>query len=374
MLGPGALVLYSKSCVALPMTKAVIHIGSEKTGTKSIQHYLSNNRAELFVQKVKVPDYLGYPTCPDSHIWLPIMGYSDENRIDDLIQVLELTGDKHNRAKKIEERVEMLRQDALTNSDHTFILTSEHLLSRLRCIEDIELFLVRLRQCFEDIKILVYLRDPLQVACGIWSTRILSGEVITRLPQPSDPVIEEICNYSRSLSLWSSIIGADKICVRRYLPISQLEGSNLIDDFCKSCSIPSPINAFSYALNSSIGIEGLRLLCEFNQVMGPNYFSESDKKREILNSFILKHLGHLPKYRPTHAETEEYRSYYSSSDAWVEKNFFDGEAVFNANDQRGCGDADADISSDATPIDSAAYRRLVCLAYDILKLSLDPKH
>ena len=42
-----------------PFRRCIIHIGTEKTGTSSIQHFLSMNRAALAEQGVLYTDFTG---------------------------------------------------------------------------------------------------------------------------------------------------------------------------------------------------------------------------------------------------------------------------------------------------------------------------
>ena len=58
--------------------KAVVHIGTEKTGTTSIQHYLFARRPELAAQGFHIADCLG----EDNHIKLALLAYEDA-RCDD---------------------------------------------------------------------------------------------------------------------------------------------------------------------------------------------------------------------------------------------------------------------------------------------------
>ena len=59
------------------MTALILHIGTEKTGTTSIQEFLAINRAALAEQGLHVPEFLG----ARSHRWAAYMA-ENADRVD----------------------------------------------------------------------------------------------------------------------------------------------------------------------------------------------------------------------------------------------------------------------------------------------------
>ena len=65
-----------------------LHIGTEKTGTTSIQRWLQANRRQLAREaKIGIPQTLGR----DDQFWLPILTYAEDHN-DDLTQRAGLEG------------------------------------------------------------------------------------------------------------------------------------------------------------------------------------------------------------------------------------------------------------------------------------------
>ena len=67
------------------MTALILHIGTEKTGTTSIQEFLGINRAALAEQGLHVPEFLGART----HRWAAYMA-ENVDRIDHFSKELGL--------------------------------------------------------------------------------------------------------------------------------------------------------------------------------------------------------------------------------------------------------------------------------------------
>ena len=138
--------------------KLILHIGTEKTGSTSIQVFLRINQKRLAESGVGVPSDLG----DTLHFRLQLLA-NDEDTSDDFIMNLGLHLNKELREKTLSEWRNQLYQEVESSLAQTWIISCETLHSRL--LKDSEL--VRLREIlsplFDRIDVLVYLREPLSM-------------------------------------------------------------------------------------------------------------------------------------------------------------------------------------------------------------------
>ena len=62
------------------MTNLILHIGGPKTGSSSIQKFLTINSKKLREQKIFIPTFLG----EEGHHWLALLAFT-EDRVEDLV-------------------------------------------------------------------------------------------------------------------------------------------------------------------------------------------------------------------------------------------------------------------------------------------------
>ncbi|MEM8830815.1 MAG: hypothetical protein AAGE96_15865 [Cyanobacteria bacterium P01_G01_bin.19] len=207
--------------------KLFLHIGTEKTGSTTIQEALFVNKECLqkqgfyFVQSAgkknnrKIPAYCMRDDKYD--------GFFKAQRITTLHQ-------KNIFRKEFFDsfKAEIMN---LPKHVHTVIISSEHFHSRTTTIEEVENVKSLLGSFFEDIKIICYVREQSATAVSSYSTAIKSGGT------PSLKEILSKCkpgniyyNYYLMLSNWRNIFGADNLIVRKF-DKSILKNNDLIDDF-----------------------------------------------------------------------------------------------------------------------------------------------
>ena len=163
------------------MMKAILHIGTEKTGTKTLQELLFINKDLLAHYGVATLDSTGYKDDRK----LATYCISDD-RVDDHVKALNIT-DLHARSKwKNKFRRELDKNiKSLDGSVHTIIFTSEHFHSRLVAEEEVLTLSNLLKNYFDDFKVIVYLRRQDEVATSLYSTALRVGLFMKNvLPDP----------------------------------------------------------------------------------------------------------------------------------------------------------------------------------------------
>jgi hypothetical protein len=184
------------------MMKLTLHIGTEKTGTTSLQVWLAENRSALRERGVVYPTSLGQ----FAHRDLAIYAMNADNP-DDGFRQRNLSSPDAHRAFRASLRDDFAREyDANAGASH-WLISSEHLHSRLPTVESVE----RVRQFFADrfeaIEILVHLRPQIDVAVSLASTAARVGLRIG--PRwfseraPTDPYF----NYDDLVRRWEDVFG-----------------------------------------------------------------------------------------------------------------------------------------------------------------------
>ena len=207
--------------------KAIVHIGTEKTGTTSIQRYLYQNRGKLkgagfhFLQSAGKRNNQALPAyCLDEH------------RRDDYfrnrgIQTLEQR-QEFNRLfiKAFDSEIRGLPQHITT-----VIMSSEHFHSRIRTEAELDNLSKLLTPYFDEIKIVCYLREQATTCKSYYSTHLKSGgtqsfsEFLERC-RPENTYF----NYYEMLANWERGFGFESLDVSLFLQDRFLNG-DLLDDF-----------------------------------------------------------------------------------------------------------------------------------------------
>jgi hypothetical protein len=306
------------------MPSLILHIGTAKTGTTSIQNFLYANRQALERQGFFVPSFLG---VSPNHRWLPLLA-QEENTVDGFAIRQGLhTSPQQLRDARAAKRME-LHQAASATVGATWIISSEQLQSRLTAADLLRLHRL-LEPLFEEIRVLVYLRQPLPAAISSWSTRTRGGRVTPTLPSPQSFAF--LCDHAPILRRWQEVFGRQQLMVRLFHG-SELRGGSLLEDFCACAGIvdlpalhqPGPINP-------SLSYQAIKMLWHLQQrfqqagpaapAPAPHLRSPAWRWRELV-SFVERSFAGFPTYLPTTGERDGFVEYYAASERWVCGEYF----------------------------------------------------
>jgi hypothetical protein len=213
------------------MRTAILHIGTEKTGSTTIQAFLTANRDQLkkigfaYPASTGTPDsggltfYAMHPArCEEIHCWA---GLTTAEARRDVAQRLD---------------VELAAELAtLPRGIGTVIFSSEHCHSRLRDRDELERLRALLLRHFDRIRILVYLRRQDRVAVSLYSTMMYGGDSHRQILPPVDST-DGFYNYEAGLDRWSEVFSPESIQPRLF-EAEDLIGGDLLTDFCAACGI-----------------------------------------------------------------------------------------------------------------------------------------
>ncbi len=242
--------------------KFIVHIGTEKTGSSSIQKFIHMNKFALtelgflYLHNPGRADYRGISTfC------------INRGRVDDYL--------RRKRVKTSSQRAEFdknflsdfhRQMGAATGHIHTVIISSEHLSSRLHDLEEIERLKSLLSEYASQVKIVCYIREQTGMVCSQYSTRIKSGGKV----KFGNFFAAYLCKknrrdlYDSMFELWGEVFGHDNLNVRLF-DKSFFNGGTLLSDFARQlpdeiCEHLSPLRKHKNQALSRKGCEWLRRL------------------------------------------------------------------------------------------------------------------
>jgi len=189
--------------------KLVLHIGTEKTGTTSFQRFCYRNREALLHQGIFYPDQLGN----ESHRFISMYALSLET-FDDGIRNLGITTSEEMEAFYADVETRLGQQLEASPEARLCLLSSEHLHSRLRTVEQVERLRAFLAPTFDEVEVIVHLRPQVEVAVSLASTQARVGGTVRRgfFDQVTPQNI--YYDYNRLIGMWEGVFGASSItCV-----------------------------------------------------------------------------------------------------------------------------------------------------------------
>ncbi|MGE0233281.1 MAG: hypothetical protein AB7S46_15995 [Flavobacteriaceae bacterium] len=218
--------------------KAVLHIGTEKTGTTLLQNWLYANRANLYQKGIYLSENLGKP----NNRYIPSYFRSE---LDDWA--------KANNIRTLEEKGVFFRNFLIKLSDEIreaskncdiFLITSEHFHSRLTEREDIESLKNYISRNFDGVKIICYFRNQFDVAVSAYSTSIKTGlsSDLNAFLDKAD-INSYYYNYLKIANVWSGAFGKEN-CEFRIYDRNAFKYNDIRKDFID-------------AIDSNIAFEGL---------------------------------------------------------------------------------------------------------------------
>lgn len=300
--------------------KCILHIGTEKTGSTSLQSFLSLNRQTLLER-----GYLYTRSAGEKNNSSLAAAAYDSRRRDDLTKRRGIHNDvglKSYQAKVFSDLKDELKQSP---GFHTTIFSSEHIQSRLTTEEEV----LRLKNVlnklgFSDISILVYLRNPIEIANSLYTTAIRTGSTSSQPPRPDTPYWRNICDHKSTLIRFREVFGHEAIVPRIYSQ-AELENGSIIDDFCVAIDLALSQHDFTIPerQNRAMTHMGLEILRRVNQEV-PVFIDDGkpNRMRKGIQTYFEEHMTLGPKYgMPTNLR-RQYEEAFKASNAWIRTEYF----------------------------------------------------
>jgi hypothetical protein len=182
--------------------KCVLHIGTEKTATTTLQDWLYANQSALRDCGVALSDMLGKTN--NRHLPAYFQEAFDDFFLDKGIRDLRqkeayFTGFEDRFRKEVDRRRE---------SCGVFVISSEHFQSRLTSVAGITRLRDFLLGIFSEVRVICYLREQSEVRRSLYSTAIITGsaedpQAFFAHVSADDPYY----NYALLLDKWAGVFG-----------------------------------------------------------------------------------------------------------------------------------------------------------------------
>lgn len=257
-----------------------LHIGTEKTGTTSIQHFMAANRESLLEAGFLYPTSLNTP----NHMALARYALEDD-RVGDLRRTIGLEGT--GAVERYRERIaEGLRAEiAAGPKPRALILSNEHCHSQLTSDAEVARLGDLLRAVAQEITVIVYLRPQHELALSKYSTHIkMGGRSINPFPNTRNG-LPAYYDYQSLIARWSNQFGAENMHVRLFDRSAMVNG-NLLDDVAAVIGLDTASLVVPPKQNESLSPEGLALLRALNEHI-PRFL---DGKRNPLHTKLVRQM------------------------------------------------------------------------------------
>ncbi len=212
-----------------------LHIGTEKTGTTTLQALAAANRA-LFAQ-----NGLCYPRTPGDRNHMALAAYASDGQTTRDLNPVPGLEDPMRRAVFREEFAEALRTEVASSGASLVWLSNEHLSSRLQSVDEIKRLASLLLPLADQIRVVVYLRHQPDLFLSFYSTLIKSGNDGEMEPPVNGD--EYFYNFEMMLDNWAAAFGENALSVRVY-DKSVLRHGDIVTDFLDMIGFDLPPDAY----------------------------------------------------------------------------------------------------------------------------------
>ena len=304
----------------MPKPRLVLHIGTEKTGTTSIQSFAFANAALLEEQHgILYPCGIGNQF---GHTKIALLGY-DNSRIDDLTAANDFN-DSTSRARLSDLWKHELTEGCKGTSCHTVLLSSEHFQSRLTEIEDLERLRGVLDPLFSSIEIVMFARHPISCSISLMSEAIKQGAPAVTMLSAKNPYIHNISNHKLSVELWNKVFPDSIIAVKPFNKQSFLRGSVIHDFFDCVGVLDFEGFVFPEKQNESLSLEAMYILSRLNRVVPKIVAGKVNPTRPKLLKYIYRHFSTGNKFSPSPEEIISYHQVFEESMRWIADKYWNG--------------------------------------------------
>lgn len=313
--------------------RAILHIGTEKTGSSSLQAWLSAAASDLRQRRVHccVSGGRGNNRALAA-------AFMAEDESDDFLRMHALV-EPAARAAWRAEFLERLRKEVASCGAETFIISSEHFHSRLLDPLQVQALADFLRPLFTEIEVRVYLRRQDELALSFYSQKLRAGFIPPtilplaniRRPRSTPP---PFFDFDALLTRWASAFGAAAVKPALY-DRDALRGGDVVSDFRHYARLPQLPVSLPAPVNTALPAPAQAALLRFNESCAGDRESRDRHRplREALVAFLQARATGA-SLLPTRAEAREFYDAFAPGNARVARQWFGRERLFDESFER----------------------------------------
>lgn len=292
--------------------KLTLHIGTEKTGTTSIQAALAADRERLAEKGVLFPRLFGSP----NHMELAVAATNPAP--PDELQMIELGRQDCDLAEYRRRLAARIAEETQSGNFDRIVVSNEHCHSRLRDAEAIRRLIGLFGASPQDCEVIVYLRRQDRLAVSLHATVLqLGGKEALFRPQVAG-ALDHYFDFERVLDTYAQVLGPDRIRVRLYEP-NGFQNGNVVSDFYAVAALgmaPSSTPRF----NQSLSFSKAKFLRRFNAHFPILRDGRLNEERGRIFK-VIQHVRPGPPFRPARAEAEAFYAPFREGNARVRARF-----------------------------------------------------
>lgn len=308
--------------------RAIIHIGTEKTGSTSIQNVLAGSRDAL------LPLGFAYPVSPGRHNHTRLALFAgDSGRTKGLARRDAVAAGSGSGALRGWLERELAQEiEALPDQVQTVVFSNEHCHSRLVTPATVGRLHDLLAPHFDRLEVIVYLRRQDELAISRYSTALRTGNVSGEIfPARPDGRSWTYFDYAGMLDRWVQVFGRDAVRPRLF-GREHFRDGDLILDFLDACGIAGlPLPEQEMVRNSSITPAAQDFLLRFNRI----FARDPNKRRPAWIRDFLGQQWRGPGRLPPRAEAEAFCALFAEGNERIRAGWFpERESLFSADFSR----------------------------------------
>jgi len=310
--------------------RAILHIGTEKTGTTAIQYRMRAVAQHLARQGVVYPEVLG----PGNHTHLVAACMDDDvwDRVKANILAIHSLPPRAFRERLQAEFARALKE---AGDWHTVIASSELIHSRLLLPSEIDRLFAMFRPHVDDIEVLLFLRRQDRLALSRFSTALRGGfsdfDAVFGSIAPSNYfrlppglAIDDLVDYfdyRRLIERFLPHLPVEKIKVVLYP--EEEGGGDSVTEFARLAGLdPALAGGASQRINLPMPVEAQYVMSEVNKLL-PMSFPSGRRNRHLkkLHAEIEASVRGTRR-QARRADAQTFAARYEASNAWVRETFF----------------------------------------------------
>ncbi|MDU8926151.1 hypothetical protein RXV86_02010 [Alisedimentitalea sp. MJ-SS2] len=314
--------------------KAVVHIGTAKTGTTSIQRFLNVNRQQLIDQGILYTRYLKAGTFGRAQPEYMRYALSKTRRL-----LKDQVAARHHRFHTLEELDRMvegfddwLAEQASTPGCDSFVISSEQIWVHLRPEATMRALHDLMLRHFDDVTYVLYIRRQDKWLASMYSETLrnaMSHSFEAFLTKRGAP------DYHHDIRNLVDVLGRDRVEVRLF-ERDVMKGHDVVDDFCAVAGIDPTDLKRPERMNEALSLRASRVLRRLNGLATSVSKRGSDRHARMTRAarrFVYAYLNQGRGLSLTPAQRDQVLAQCADSNEQLRQWLFpDRETLFDMRD------------------------------------------
>jgi len=332
---------------------AIVHIGTAKTGTTTLQHAFDGGAGRLRAAGLA---YLHDDGRSDAReLASASVG---EDGFDDLLDERGIVSAQERRRFRDDVQRRFAERVASCGADiHTVLISSEHLHSRLVTQEMVDGFRRLIKPHVGAVRVVCYLRPQIDLVASFHSTRVVNGAPVDFADTCAEflRIDSPYSNYEWLLDRWATAFGADAIDVRTF-DRSAFDRGSIVGDFARYLGVDDDVLVEPAGdANQSIGQVGQMLLTEVNRAADSALLTPDEAS--ALRGRITSTFVGAPSRLTGDAAIEAQRRFDAGNEAVRRRFRPDLDRLFRDPDD--ANDAGDTVAASLTPAEVDAFHSIL---------------